>query len=96
MEIKVQAIKFDADQKLIDYINRKVGKLEKFYEDAIRCEVSLSLLPDPANKNAMVRVLIPGSEVVAERNADTFENAITECVGILKDNLVSAKEKRYK
>ena len=82
MEIKVQSIKFDADQKLIDYVNRKVSKLEKFYEDAVGCEVALSLLPDPANKN--------------ERNADTFEEAITECVGILKEKLVSAKEKRYK
>lgn len=96
MEIKVQSIKFDADQKLIDYVNRKVGKLEKFYEDAVRCEVALSLLPDPENKNAQVRVMIPGTEVVAERNADTFEEAITECVGILKEKLVSAKEKRYK
>ena len=96
MEIKVQSIKFDADQKLVDYVNRKVSKLEKFYEDAVGCEVALSLLPDPANKNALVRVLIPGTEVVAERNADTFEEAITECVGILKEKLVSAKEKRYK
>ena len=96
MEIKIQSIKFDADQKLIDYVNRKVGKLEKFYEDAVRYEVSLSLLPDPENKNAKVRILIPGSEVVVERNADTFEEAVTECVGILKEKLVSVKEKRYK
>ena len=96
MEIKIQSIKFDADQKLIDFVNRKVGKLEKFYEDAVRYEVSLSLLPDPENKNAKVRILIPGSEVVVERNADTFEEAVTECVGILKEKLVSVKEKRYK
>ena len=56
MEIKVQSIKFDADQKLIDYVNRKVGKLEKLYEVAVRCEVVLSMLPDPAYKNAQVRV----------------------------------------
>ena len=96
MEIKIQSIKFDADQKLIDFVNRKVGKLEKFYEDAVRYEVSLSLLPDPENKTAKVRILIPGSEVVVERNADTFEEAVTECVGILKEKLVSVKEKRYK
>ena len=96
MEIKVQSIKFDADQKLIDYINRKVSKVEKFYEDVVRCEVLLSLLPDFDNKNVKVRVLIPGSEVVVERNSDTFEEAVTECVGILKEKLVSVKEKRFK
>ena len=96
MEIKVQSIKFDADQKLIDYVEHKVGKLEKFYEDVNYCEVFLSLLPDPENKNVKVRMMIPGSEVVVERNADTFEEAVTECVGILKEKLVSVKEKRFK
>lgn len=96
MEIKVQSIKFDADQKLLDFIDKKIGKIDKFYEDIVRCEVNLSLLSEPENKNVMVRVLIPGSEVVVEKNADTFENAIVECAGILKEKLVSVKEKRFK
>lgn len=96
MEIKVQSIKFDADQKLLDFIDRKLGRINKFYEDVIRTEVNLSLLADPANKNVKVRVFIPGNELVVERNADTFESAVVECAGILKDLLVSEKEKRYK
>lgn len=96
MEIKVQSIKFNADQKLLDFIDKKLGKITKYYEDIIRTEVILSLLADPQNKNVKVRVLIPGSEVLVERNSDTFENAIVECVGILKDELVAAKEKRFK
>ena len=96
MEIKVQSVKFDADQKLLDFIDKKIGKIDKFYEDIVRCEVVLSLLTEPENKNVLVRVLIPGSEVVVEKKADTFENAVTECAGILKEKLVSVKEKRYK
>ncbi|NLD21559.1 MAG: HPF/RaiA family ribosome-associated protein [Bacteroidales bacterium] len=96
MEIKVQSIKFDADQKLLEFIDKKLGKLDKFYEDVIRCEVTLSLLAEYNNKNALVRVLIPGSEVVVERNADSFEDAIVDCASILKDKLVSVKEKRFK
>lgn len=96
MEIKVQSIKFDADQKLLDYIDKKISKIEKFYDGVIRAEVNLSLLADPQNKNVLVRVLVPGDEVVVERNADTFENAVVDCVGVLKDLLVSVKEKRYK
>lgn len=96
MEIKVQSVKFNADQKLLDYIDKKVGKLEKFYEDVIRTEITLSLLSEHENKNAKVRVLIPGKEIVVERNAETFEESILECVTVLKDKLVSEKEKRYK
>ena len=64
MEIKVQSIKFDADQKLLDFIDRKLGRINKFYEDVIRTEVNLSLLADPANKNVKVRAFIPGNELV--------------------------------
>ncbi|MBQ7222250.1 MAG: HPF/RaiA family ribosome-associated protein, partial [Bacteroidales bacterium] len=81
---------------LLDFVDKKIGKIDNFYEDIVRCEVVLSLISEPLNKNVLVRVLIPGSEVVVEKNADTFENAITECAGILKEKLVSVKEKRYK
>jgi putative sigma-54 modulation protein len=96
MEIKVQSIKFDADHRLLEFIDKKLGKLDKFYEDVIRCEVYLSLIADNDNKNVKVRVLIPGSEVVVEKNSDTFENAIVDVAGILKEKLVSVKEKRFK
>lgn len=97
MELKVQSIKFDADQKLLDFVDKKLAKLEKFYDEASLMEVNLSLLADPKNKNVKVRVLVPGSEdIIVERNSDTFENAITDCAGTLKDLLVQAKEKRFK
>jgi putative sigma-54 modulation protein len=96
MEIKVQSIKFDADQKLLDFIDKKVGKIDKYYEDIVRTEVNLSLLADPQNKNVKIIVYIPGTEIIVEKNADTFEEAIVNCVGVLKGALVSAKEKRFK
>lgn len=96
MEIKVQSIKFNADQKLLDFIDKKLGKLNKFDDGIIRTEVNLSLLADHDNKNVKVMVFVPGNEIVVERNADTFENAVVECAGILKDLLVSEKEKRTK
>ncbi len=97
MEINVQSIKFDADQKLLDFVDKKFAKLKKFYDEASHMDVSLSLLSDPDNKKVKVRVVVPGAEdIIVERNADTFENAITECAGILKDRLVQAKEKRFR
>ena len=96
MEIKVQSIKFDADQKLLDFIDNKVGRIDKYYEDIVRTEVNLSLLADPQNKNVKIIVYIPGTEIIVEKNSDTFEEAIVNCVGVLKGALVSAKEKRFK
>ena len=42
MKINVQSIKFDADQKLLDFIDKKVGKLEKFFDNIISCDVALT------------------------------------------------------
>ncbi len=94
MEIRVQSIKFDADQKLLDYVEKKVSKLPKFYDEVTVCEVALSLLADHENKNVKMKVSIPGNTIVVERNAHRFEDAIVDCVDILKGKLVQAKEKK--
>lgn len=92
METRVQSIKFDADQKLLDFIEKKTAKLPKFFEGIVDTEVILSLLNDHENKNVKIRVKVPGNEIVVERNGKSFETAINECVDILKDQLTKRKE----
>ncbi len=93
MEIRVQSIKFDADKKLIDYVERKLGKLSKFNDRVTTVNVALSLLSDHDNKNVKVTVSVPGNTIVVEKNAPKFEEAVVDCVEILKSKLVQAKEK---
>ncbi|MBO8474495.1 MAG: HPF/RaiA family ribosome-associated protein, partial [Bacteroidetes bacterium] len=92
--IRVQSIKFNADQKLLDFVEKKVSKLPKFYDEITDVEVTMSLLADHENKNVKVHVRIPGNDLVIERNARKFEDAVVDCVDILKDKLVRAKEKK--
>ena len=94
MEIRVQSIKFNADQKLLDFVEKKFSRLEKFYEAVTSVDVALSLLPDHDNKSVKVQVSIPGSTIVVEKNAKTFEDAVVDCADILKEKLVKVKEKR--
>jgi ribosomal subunit interface protein len=94
MEIRVQSIKFNADQKLLDFVEKKFSRLEKFYDAVTSVDVALSLLPDHENKNVKVQVGIPGSTIVVEKNAKTFEDAVVDCADILKEKLVKEKEKR--
>ena len=94
MKIRTQSVKFDADQKLLDFIDKKIGKLEKFDDRILEAEVIMTLLPEHDNKNVKVRVFVPGNEIVVERNAHTFEDAVVDCSDVLKDQLVKAKEKR--
>ena len=94
MEIRIQSIKFNADQKLLDFVEKKFSKLEKFYDAITGVDVALSLLPEHENKNVKVQVNIPGNTLVVEKNAKTFEDAVVDCADILKEKLVKAKEKR--
>ena len=94
MEIRVQSIKFNADQKLLDFVEKKFSRLEKFYEAVTAVDVALSLLPDHENKNVKVQGSIPGNTIVVGKSAKTFEDAVVDCADILKEKLVKEKEKR--
>ena len=94
-EIKIKSLKFDADQKLLDYVEKKVKKLERFNDGIVNVDVNLTLLQEPDNKNVKLHVHVPGDEMIIERNARSFEEAITESVDAMKEKLTRAKEKRY-
>ena len=94
MEIRIQSLKFNADQKLLDFIEKKFSRIEKFYDAVTGVDVALSLLPDHENKNVKVQVSIPGNTIVVEKNAKTFEDAVVDCADILKEKLVKVKERR--
>ncbi|MBE6223499.1 MAG: HPF/RaiA family ribosome-associated protein [Bacteroidales bacterium] len=93
--INVKSLKFNADEKLLDFIEKKVGKAEKFFDNMGDIDVTLSLLPDAENKSVKLQTHIPGEELVIERHAHTFEEAVTEAADALKEKIVRAKEKKF-
>ena len=94
MEIKIKTLKFDADQKLVAYVEKKVSKLEKFFKGAAdTAEVTLSLLQEPENKQVKIQMHVPGEDLIIERNASSFEQAVTDCVDAMKEKLTRTKEK---
>ena len=95
MEIKIKSLKFDADAKLIAYVEKKVSKLEKFFDGIETADVTLSLLSEPDNKNVKIQAHIPGDDLVIERSAKTFEEAVTEAADLMKEKIVRTKEKKF-
>ena len=96
MDIEVKAIKFDATDKLQEFIQKKVSKLEKFCDNIMKVEVSLKVVkPATAqNKQASIVAVLPGEEIFVEKLNDTFEEAITQCMPVLERQLVKYKEKQ--
>ena len=95
MEFRIQSINFDATEQLKAFIEKKVSKLEKSYEDIQTVEVSLKVVkPATAlNKETSLTVMVPGSRLFVEKVCDTFEEGIDLCVDSMKVQLVKFKEK---
>ena len=96
MEIRIQSIHFDASEQLQAFIQKKVSKLEKYYEDIKKVEVSLKeTKPETAeNKEAGVKVLVPNGEFYASKICNTFEESVDVCIEALEKQLVKYKEKQ--
>lgn len=96
MEITVQAINFDAKPSLKEFIDKRLQKLEHFYEGINNIEVKLQVVkPETAeNKHAGIKIAAPHIDIFAEKVADSFEQAIDECAEALQKQLIKAKEKK--
>lgn len=96
MDVNIQAINFDASEKLVAFINKKAERLQRHYPDLTKVDVKLTVVkPESAmNKEAVINVHVPKNELVATKVADTFEEAVDlslEAVGKMAEK---AKEKK--
>lgn len=95
MDIKIQAIHFEATEKLQDFIQKKVGKLARFDSEIGKVEVSLKVVkPESAlNKEVDMRVYVKGRTLFASETCDTFEEAIDKSCEILARQIEKHKNK---
>ncbi len=95
MEIRIQAIHFDATESLQAFIQKKISKLDQYFDGIIKAEVTLKVVkPETSmNKEASVRLLVRNGECFSEKICDTFEEAIDVCASALEKQLMKFKEK---
>jgi len=96
MNIKIQTVHFDADQKLLDFTQKKVEKLMKFYDGIVSSEIIFRLDKNhnEENKIAEIKLEIPGNDLFAKRQCKTFENAVDQVIDALKKQITKHKEKQ--
>ncbi|GHB30276.1 MULTISPECIES: ribosome hibernation-promoting factor, HPF/YfiA family [Mongoliitalea] len=95
MKLQMHSIHFDADQKLIDFIQKKADKLDTFYDRIVDGEVFMRLDKNEKNENKIVEIKlnVPGKILFAKQQADSFEAATDEAVEALRRQLKKFKEK---
>jgi putative sigma-54 modulation protein len=89
MQVIIQSPHFKAGKELTNHVNEKVNKLSRFYMGIIAAEVCLKLDgAHPAkNKVCEIRLIIPGNDLFALSQCETFEEAINETVDALKEQI---------
>ena len=92
MKLQVQSIHFDADRKLITFIQRKINKLETFYGRLVEGEVFLKLNNEGIeNKTVEIRLRVPGNSLFAKEQARSFEAATDQATEALRNQIKKFK-----
>ncbi len=96
MEMKILATNFKASEKLEAYIEKKVAKLEKIEDSMMSVDVILKVVKfeSSENKEAEIKINVPGASFFASKTCDTFEEAVDKVVDALEKQLKKHKESR--
>ncbi|PWN69962.1 ribosome-associated translation inhibitor RaiA [Chryseobacterium phosphatilyticum] len=94
MKISVQSIGLTPHEPLESHIEKKVGKLDTFYDKIQECKIFLKVEnnSDKANKTAEIILAVPGDDIVVKKTTVSFEESLDLCVDTAKKLLIKKKE----
>ncbi|MBL4723845.1 MAG: ribosome-associated translation inhibitor RaiA [Lutibacter sp.] len=95
MKVHVQSVNFNADSSLLEFVEKKINSLEKYYDKIVDSEVFLKVqqTSDKENKIVDVKLNIPGNDFVVKKQCKTFEEGVMLATDSLKRQLTKKKEK---
>ena len=95
MKVNAQSVNFDADRKLIDFIQNRMDKLDLFYDKVISSDVYMKVENTSAKENKIVeiKVHVPRDKFIVNKQCKSFEEAIDSACSSLERKLVKKKEK---
>jgi putative sigma-54 modulation protein len=95
MKININAVNFDIDKKLIEFVQEKAKKLEKYYDKIVDCDVYLKVenTSDKENKIVEIKLGVPGDDLIVKKQCKTFEEAVELCRESLERQVLKKKEK---
>lgn len=98
MNVHIQTLHFDADQKLVEYVTNKIEKLNTFHDRIIKVDVFLKLdnvVHTIKDKVAEIRVHVPKADFFVKSTSKSFEASFDEAFDSLVTQMKRKKEKLY-
>ncbi len=95
MNVNIKSVRFKADQKLEDFIEKKLQKFFGFHEQILDSDVVLKLDNNETRKNkiAEIRLILKGEELFAKKQSKSFEEAANQAIDALKRQIEKYKER---
>jgi putative sigma-54 modulation protein len=96
MNVNIQTVHFDADDKLVDYVSKKVQKLSTFHDKIVKVDVYLKLdnvVHTIKDKVAEIRVHIPGHDLFVKSSSKSFEESFENALDSITNQIKRKKEK---
>jgi putative sigma-54 modulation protein len=96
MNVNIQTVNFDADQKLIDFVNRKMEKLNTFHDRIIESDVFLKLdnvVHQIKDKIVEIKVHVPRHSFFVKSTSKSFEESFEAAFDSLVNQVKRRKEK---
>lgn len=95
MKVSINAVNFAVDRKLVDFVQDRMDKLEKYYDRVVSVDVFLKVekTSDKENKIAEIKINVPGDDFLVKKQCKTFEEAVELSAESLERLLIKRKEK---
>jgi putative sigma-54 modulation protein len=96
MNLHIQTVHFEADQRLVEHVKEKIGKLEQFHDRIIKVDVFLKLdniVHTIKDKIAEIRVHVPKADFFVKATSKSFETSFDEAFDSLVNQIKRKKEK---
>ncbi|HBR52847.1 MAG TPA: ribosome-associated translation inhibitor RaiA [Flavobacteriaceae bacterium] len=96
MKVNVQAPNFTVKESLIQFLEKRLQKLEQFYDKIVYADVFLKVQKTSEKQNKITEIIlsVPGSDLICKKESKTFEAAIDECIQSLERQLKKRKQKQ--
>jgi len=97
MNVNIQTVRFDADNKLVEYVQRKLQKLGTFHDRIIEVQVYLKLdnvVHTIKDKIAEIRVHVPRHNFFVKSTSKSFEESFDAALDSVVNQIKRKKEKQ--
>ena len=96
MNVNIQTVHFDADSKLVSYVETRISKIYQFHEKITTVDVYLKLdnvVHTIKDKIAEIKINIPGHHFFVKQSSKSFEQSFDEALNSMITQIKRKKEK---